>query len=144
MMNTIGAAHSSALPEVALPFMNTIHREEMLLVKKLLIQLSQQATPKIIDRHLQAWVEHTEAHFAEEERLMAEHDFFAYPAHQTEHEQVLQELRTIQQQWLGSRNYAALQSYIGNWRAWLEQHISSMDFVTAHFLSQFELEAETA
>ncbi len=132
----------SQLPEVALPFMNQVHCEELTLVRTLLQALQDEAAPEVIDQHMQHWLEHTTAHFAREERLMAEYNFFAYPMHQSEHEQVLQELNVQQQRWLEHRNYAALSSYILNWRSWLEQHISSMDFVTAQFLSQFDIKVE--
>lgn len=132
----------STLPEVALPFMNTVHCEELALVGELLKQLNSKAAPEVIDQQMAAWLEHTEAHFAREEGLMAEYNFFAYSPHQMEHEQALQELRTVQQQWQEDRNYESLSSYIVNWRVWLEQHVGSMDFVTAHFLSQFDIKVE--
>lgn len=132
----------SSLPEVALPFMNTVHCEELTLVGDLQKQLDSKAEPAIIDQQMAAWVDHTVAHFAREERLMAEYSFFAYVPHQMEHEQALQELRVVQQQWSEERNYEALSSYIMNWRAWLELHIGSMDFVTAQFLSQFDINVE--
>lgn len=140
VMNTL--PDCSQLPEVALPFMNVVHCEELTLVRTLLKALQEKAAPEIIDQHMQNWLEHTTAHFAREERLMAEYNFFAYPMHQSEHEQVLQELCVQQQRWQEQRNYEALSSYILNWRSWLEQHISSMDFVTAQFLSQFDIKVE--
>lgn len=128
-----------ALPEVAIPFMNTVHQAELALVTDLLTQVESLAAPEAIDSMLTAWVEHTKAHFAREECLMMEYNFFATPFHQDEHEQTLLELLGVQQQWLRERDYDLLLNYIHHWREWLQQHISSMDFVTAQFLSQFNI-----
>ncbi|MDD5395047.1 MAG: hemerythrin family protein [Thiothrix sp.] len=132
----------SLLPQVAVPFMNTVHCEELLLVGKLLGQVESGEAPDTVDATLAAWVGHTEAHFAREERLMMEYNFFAYPVHQMAHEEALQQLQAVQQQWQASRDYTALTAYIREWREWLQQHVASMDFVTAHFLSQFNIQVE--
>lgn len=135
-------ADCSTLPEVALPFMNTVHCEELTLVAELVELLAEPAEAAELDDRIIAWVEHTEAHFTREERLMQEYNFFAYPMHQGEHEQALGQLREMQQQWLAKRDHNALNVYILQWRAWLQQHISTMDFVTAHYLSQFNPQVE--
>lgn len=129
----------SALPTVAMPFMNTVHCEELMLVGELLAAVQNNATTAIIDNLMQAWVEHTQAHFAREEHLMTEYEFFATPCHKGEHEQALLELLGVQQQWLSERDYSLLPAYIPHWREWLQQHISTMDFVTAQYLSQFNI-----
>ncbi|UJS24199.1 bacteriohemerythrin [Thiothrix winogradskyi] len=136
------AADWDALPNVAMPFMNTVHSEELALVSRLLADLENAAAPTVIDAQLAAWVDHTKAHFAREERLMHEYNFFATPCHQGEHETALLQLLGVQQQWLRKRDTAMLQVYIQHWREWLQQHISTMDFVTAQFLSQLNVQVE--
>lgn len=130
------------LPQVAMPFMNTVHCEELTLVGELLRKVAEKADPAAIDAQLIAWVQHTDEHFAREERLMDEYNFFAYPMHRMEHERALQQLREVQQQWLAQRDYNALADYILYWREWLQQHVASMDFATAYFLSQFNIEVK--
>lgn len=136
------AFECSALPEVAMPFMNSVHCAELTLVGKLLAAVQSNAATATVDSLLAEWVEHTKAHFAREERLMTEYNFFATPCHQGEHERALLELLGVQQQWLRERDEALLPAYIQHWREWLQQHISTMDFVTAQFLSQFNLTVE--
>lgn len=136
------AADWNALPNVAMPFMNAVHSDELALVSRLLTDLGNAADPANIDAQIAAWVEHTKAHFAREERLMHEYDFFATPCHQGEHKTALLQLLGVQQQWLRERDTALLQDYIHHWREWLQQHISTMDFVTAQFLSQFDVQVE--
>lgn len=131
-----------ALPDVAMPFMNTVHSDELALVTRLLASLENAAAPSTIDAQMSAWVEHTQAHFAREERLMQAYNFFATPCHQGEHETALLQLLGVQQQWLRERDTAILLDYIHYWREWLQQHISTMDFVTANFLSPFNIQVE--
>jgi hemerythrin len=135
-------AECAELPQVAMPFMNTVHCEELALVGELLREMGSHAAPDAVTAKLAEWVAHTEAHFARENRLMEQYGFFATPVHQMEHVQALEQLRAVQQQWLVLHDQAALLAYIQQWREWLQQHISTMDFVTAHFLSQFNIQVE--
>ena len=130
-----------ALPEVAMPFMNTVHCEELTLVARLLSQLEATAPPEKIDALMNEWLAHTEAHFAREERLMDSYRFPPYPIHQMEHQRALDELNAAHQAWLSSRGNQALQDYIqSTWRPWLQQHVATLDKVAAQFLSQFDIE----
>ena len=131
------------LPQVALDFMNTVHCEELLITQRLYEALKVEQGDEQIDTLLQAWVEHTVAHFAREERLMLAHGFPPYPVHQGEHELALETLRKVQSDWLSGRNRAELEQYIKyDWSRWLFNHISTMDMVTANFLSQFDIQID--
>jgi hemerythrin len=59
--------------------------------------------------------------------------------HSSEHVQALQQLSAVQVAWEETADREALRGYIQTWRQWLQQHIASMDFVTAQFLSQFPI-----
>ncbi len=133
----------NALPEVAMPFMNTVHCEELTLVAGLLAKVKAQAPTEEIDAVLAEWVTHTEEHFAREERLMEEYRFPPFPIHQSEHMQALDSLRSAQKNWQDSREADALANYIEvDWREWLQQHVGTLDLVTANFLSQFGIEVD--
>lgn len=139
-MSTISLSFASAsLPEVALSFMNQVHDEELSLVNELLAQLDQQDNESQISTQLAQWLAHTKTHFERENFLMQEYHFFAYPMHYAEHVQALQQLSVVQAAWEQSTDRVALRAYIQTWRNWLQQHISTMDFVTAQFLSQFPI-----
>ncbi|TXH77582.1 MAG: hypothetical protein E6Q85_02960 [Thiothrix sp.] len=131
------------LPTVALAFMNEVHAEELALVQGLAANL-EQGSDAMISAQLAAWIEHTQAHFAREEFLMHDYQFFAYPMHQSEHRQALQQLKGVQQTWNEQADRALLGAYIHDWRAWLQQHIMTMDFVTAQFLSRFPIPQASA
>ena len=133
----------TVLPQVAMPFMNDVHCEELALVARLLTQLQDHAPIEDINSLLIEWLAHTEVHFAREERLMEEYRFPPYPIHKMEHQKALESLKSSQQLWLDSHNYAALERYIKQeWRVWLQQHISTMDTVTANFFSQFDIQVD--
>lgn len=134
----------SNIPQVALDFMNTVHCEELTLV---------QSTSRLIDADtadnnkiselVSQWVTHTEQHFERENRYMQEYGFPAYPVHSNEHEVALEQLRKIQQQWEQEHDLESLKKYVQqDWPAWFKNHISTMDFITAQFLSQFDFEVE--
>lgn len=127
------------LPQVALAFMNEVHGEELVLVHTLLAQLDEQGNESDISRQLTVWISHTQAHFERENFLMQAYHFFAYPMHSAEHIQALQQLQIVQASWEHAADREALRGYIQTWRQWLQQHISTMDFVTAQFLSQFPI-----
>lgn len=131
------------IPEVALEFMNAVHYEELELVNKLLGLLSESSDNIDISLQMQVWVDHTDAHFAREEKVMQEYHFPPFPVHKMEHDTVLQQLKDVQSQWLASFDKAQLENYIKNtWGPWLQGHIGSMDMVTAQYLSQFDIQVK--
>lgn len=138
---------ATSLPAVALSFMNEVHHEELNLVHELLAQLDAEQTDESVNKaaneaisaQLAQWLAHTQAHFERENFLMQTYHFFAYPLHAAEHELALQQLSAVQSAWEQLTDRAALRAYIQTWRNWLQQHISTMDFVTAQFLSQFPI-----
>ncbi|MES9812694.1 MAG: hemerythrin family protein [Candidatus Thiodiazotropha sp.] len=129
------------LPSVAQASMNEVHMEEVGLINRL-GEMVLQAIDGALDReqisHLLAeWVEHTRAHFEGENRLMESHAFPPYPVHKAEHAAVLTRIESVQDQWLREHGLQQLADYIFvEWRAWFDQHVKSMDMVTAQFLSQ--------
>jgi hemerythrin len=134
----------STIPQVALDFMNTVHCEELTLVQSIsgLIGAKSPDNSKISEL-LEQWVTHTEQHFERENRYMQEYRFPAYPVHANEHDAALEQIRQVQQQWNQQQDIESLKQYIQNdWPAWFNNHISTMDFITAQFLSQFDFEVE--
>ena len=132
------------LPTVVLSFMNQVHAEELALVQNLVVHLHAQAEDEKISHYLTQWLEHSKNHFAREEFLMEQYNFFAYPMHQAEHQQALQDLAAVKQDWEQQQNREILGNFIQVWRAWLQQHINSMDFVTAQFLRQYPIPQDPA
>ncbi|MEW8052245.1 MAG: hemerythrin family protein [Candidatus Thiodiazotropha sp.] len=129
------------IPSVALASMNEVHLEEVGLINRLgemVVQaIDGEANPERISQVLAEWVEHTRAHFEDENRLMETYAFPPYPVHKAEHAKVLARIETLQDQWSKDQGLQQLADYIFvEWRAWFDQHVKSMDMVTAQFLSQ--------
>ena len=134
----------STIPQVALDFMNTVHCEELTLVQSIsgLIDADAPDIDRISDL-LKEWVTHTGQHFERENRYMQEYRFPAYPVHSQEHDAALEQIRQVQQQWDHEHDLESLRQYVQQeWPAWFNNHISTMDFITAQFLSQFDFEVE--
>jgi len=134
----------SQVPQVRIDFMNQVHCEELTLVENL-NQLVQESLTlgeihSEIDEKLQAWISHTAEHFERENKYMREYNFPAYIMHSGEHEQALRNMKLLQISWKKDKDLAKLNQYINqSWRPWFGQHISTMDTMTANFLSQFNI-----
>lgn len=131
----------SAIPSIALASMNATHREEVELVNRLgalLVQgLHGNVDETAVTAGLNLWLVHTRDHFAAENKLMQEHGFPAYPVHSGEHERVLGELDSVKQRWDEEKSVEDLAQFLFvDWLNWFNQHVNTMDRVTAMFLSQ--------
>ena len=123
------------LPEVALPAMNRVHEEELQLLDRL-AQVLEQGDEAAIDRWLETFSAHLEAHFRGEEERMERAGFPPYPVHRAEHERMRGEFARVRETWREGRDAAALaQWFYGDYCDWLETHVATMDQVTAAFLA---------
>ncbi|MCG8488532.1 MAG: hemerythrin family protein [Chromatiales bacterium] len=133
---------SDQMPLVELDVMNRVHREEVEIINQLgtLLINGLQSKPDIesISHTVMAWIDHTREHFEGENSMMMEHGFPPYPVHKGEHDQVLLRLEALQAQWLRDFNLETLADYLFiEWRNWFDNHVRSMDMVTAQFLGRF-------
>ncbi len=129
------------IPQVAMAFMNDVHAEEAELVNQLNELIERQKggedVAAQIDQAMNDWVEHTEAHFERENRLMREYGFPAYAIHSEEHDRALAALHMLQKSWMDKRDIHGLAEHVQiNWPQWFQRHISTMDTVTAMFFEQ--------
>jgi hemerythrin len=124
---------------VALESMNRIHREEVELVNRLAALVANGMQGEIdetsITAQLGAWVEHTRAHFTHENELMKQYGFPAFSIHSGEHQRVLNLLQDLQQGWLRHQALQPLAEFLfDQWPAWLDNHLLTMDSVTADYV----------
>ena len=123
-------------PQVALDFMNRDHAEFIDLRGKLLELLSAPSDTAAISTLLDQLLEHTRHHFAEEEQLMQDTLFFAYPMHKSEHDNVLAEMSARIGDWKQTHNNEILREWLERTVGdWFVNHVSTMDFVTAGFVA---------
>ncbi len=126
----------SLLPKVAYEEMNRVHGEEVELLNRL--EHSLQNSPDDaggINVILDELTEHTREHFSNEEKLMLEVGFPAYTMHKSEHDRIIKEMHSVMMQWRRKKEAALLREYfLQTLPVWLEQHIASMDTITAQFI----------
>ena len=81
----------------------------------------------------------TLTHFAGEDEKMLKLQFPPYPVHKHEHDRLLEEFTAVVDQWKASGELAPLAEYLKvTIPAWMMDHISTMDYVTANFFAMHE------
>jgi hemerythrin-like metal-binding protein len=110
-----------------LPLMDDTHREFVDLVTQL-----EQASDEALMPLWQALIDHTEAHFGQEDRWMAATRFASGNCHAVQHKVVLQVLREAHQHVSDGREAAPLLRRLTQELAiWFPQHAQSMDAALA-------------
>ncbi len=132
----------SAIPRVDIDFMNDTHDDEIRLVNALgRLITACQSNPDCgetefaaIADALQEWRDHSHAHFARENELMREFGFPAFPVHSGEHEAALGRLDALIDAWRSNPDIDQLASFVlEQWPQWFENHVNTMDMMTARF-----------
>jgi len=128
------------IPRVDLDFMNNTHFEEIKMIEELgeLVTAysanKDQQTEQAITHNLNTWLDHTVAHFERENTLMQETGFPAYPIHKNEHDVALNKLKKVLNRWINHQDIELIEDYIfSQWPTWFEQHVNTMDMMTAKF-----------
>ncbi len=128
------------IPRVELDFMNNTHFEEIEMVKELGEIISSYQDEGRYDQHdnlsqkLNAWLDHTKAHFARENELMQETGFPAYSIHLNEHETILKQMMDVINAWQNDQDIGRVEDYVFNlWPIWFDEHVNTMDMITAKF-----------
>lgn len=137
---TVPLIDKERLPRVDLEFMNDVHLEEVDIVNDLSELLDaygdEGSSLRQISDKFDDLIEHTKNHFAGEERLMIEGEFPPYPMHKNEHLRQLQRVAAVHANWTDTRDVEALRQFVQDeLPEWVNNHILTMDTVTAQYLS---------
>ena len=89
-----------------------------------------------LENKLDEYIEHVKEHFANEERLMRLYEFPPYSIHKAEHDRVLHELNDVVIRWKQHGEIDKIVAYLRQSVDWITNHISTMDNMTAMFISQ--------
>jgi hemerythrin len=129
------------LPMVAMDFMNNTHLEEVELINRVVdtIESTQAgASSDELEALLDEFHSHTINHFEVENVHMQKYNFFAADCHMGEHTRALAELESVIRAYKDTKDIKPLEHYFKvTLIEWVMNHISTMDNVTAQFLSQF-------
>jgi len=132
----------SDITEVATPFMQETHMEEIAMLNELydLFEQTREGieTPSLADK-IDAIVVHTHEHFERENEKMFVLNFPPYAVHKQVHDEHLKELDNVVDTWKKDGDLKPLFAFFEiTTPAWMKQHISTMDFVTANFFAMVE------
>ncbi len=132
----------SDITEVATPFMQETHLEEIAMLNELydlFDQVRQGLETPALAQKIDAVVVHTHAHFERENEHMFVLNFPPYAVHKQVHDEHLQALDHVVGTWKKDENIEPLFVFFEDTTpAWMKQHISTMDFVTANFFAMVE------
>lgn len=124
------------IPKVEWEEMNRVHAEEvelLNLIESVLMGVSMDET--VLETLIDDLFIHTKNHFANEERLMREVNFPPYMIHKSEHDRVLNEFQFVMMDWRSKKDLQILKNYFFETiPQWLDQHIASMDTMTARYI----------
>ncbi len=131
---------ANAFMPMEIPVMTETHEEERIMLNEIYELLVQESVDAgLIDTKLEELFHHTEVHFERENRNMLIIEFRPYPVHKEEHDMALAHMRSMFDQWKSSRDLAALRQFLENdLPEWLQQHIATMDMITARFLKMYQ------
>lgn len=128
------------MPIVAMDFMNETHKEDIDIINELfelIVEFEKNSTQDIkesLNQKYTQWQEHTINHFKTEEIRMQEERFPPYLVHKGEHDKALSIMEEVFFKWQTSEDINILKNYIQNeLPSWLDNHIKTMDTVTAMF-----------
>ncbi len=114
--------------KVAFEPMNEVHEKEIKILEKLLEKIENNED---YSKEYNEFLEDVKNHFGFEEELMKKYQFFAYVPHKMEHDKIINELEELQ-----NENTETLKKYFDErFLPWLDQHIQTMDTVTAGFFN---------
>ncbi|WP_457560465.1 hemerythrin family protein [Caminibacter sp.] len=122
------------LKRVAYEPMNEIHDKEAEILEKLLEKLN---SDEDYSKELEEFIKDVENHFSFEENLMEKYNFFAKIPHKMEHNRILNELYQLR-----NLTREEVKRYFDEYFLdWLDQHIATMDTVTAGFFNMVNAKA---
>ncbi len=130
----------SSICIVEVDSMNRIHHEEADMLNELdaMMRGYENGDTDIasLNAKLDEFMAHMTAHFRAEEVQMEAINFPPFPIHKSEHDRVIEDARNRIAEWKQSEALAPLSDYLRNeLPEWLDQHIATMDKITAHFFA---------
>jgi hemerythrin len=132
----------SAVPHVALDFMNNDHATATEIANQLYAEIDLAKNTEVdntsqITELLTELYQHNVEHFSREESQMVSAAFPPYDCHKGEHERVLAQMQEVLSTWQTAHDLSQLEHYLSDVMVpWFIQHINTMDTVTAMFISR--------
>ena len=123
------------------PRMDATHKEFVELLSSLEAALD--GPLEGIDECLSLFVEHTEEHFAQEERWMGQIGFSPQNCHAFQHAHVLQVLREVLRLQREEGDIGTVRELVGELTKWFPVHAQTMDAALVQTMSELGFDPET-
>lgn len=131
--------NASDIPEVAVAAMHAVHLEEVGMINaiyELLEAIEGGASDAGLAPKLDELLNHATSHFRGEDALMERYQFPPYPVHKAAHDKFLYEMEQVVSRWKADGELEPLARFMReDLPAWIKEHISTMDYVTAQFIA---------
>lgn len=124
------------------PRMDQTHREFIELLARLQV-VAADAPPAEVLRCYDAFVAHTEQHFAQEKRWMAAMGFAAQNCHSGNHANVLGVLQAVRQRLVDEADVPTVRLLVPELATWFESHATTMDAALAMTMAELGFDPET-
>ena len=113
---------------------DTVHEEEIRVLNDLYEALMKKDSKKS-DELMDELLVDIEYHFSTEEELMREFEFFAYPMHKAEHDQMRKRFKEIYSMWKKNKDFDFVMKFLKDeFVPWLKSHVARWDNTTAQHL----------
>ncbi len=113
--------------ETGIPDVDHEHRELVELLNELHGKLDDRADPETIEAFLGEVFARISAHFALEESVMRKHHYDEYEAHKAEHEELLDEIRDIMDDYAAGRYVNYEERLVSRVHDWFVNHFRTRD-----------------
>ena len=120
---------------VAIGSVDAQHQKLFAIARELHAAMSTGQGNAALGRILDRLVQYTAVHFAHEERLMRLHDYPDFAAHKAEHDALVRQVMTFQQDFNSGRVTITVQ-LLQFLKDWLQNHIQGSDLKYAPHLKQ--------
>ncbi len=119
------------IQKVANMFMNAVHEDEIDLINELYEKLKVGDLDEA-DKLMDELLVDLEDHFSMEEELMKEADFFGYPMHKAEHDNMRKDFKKVYDEWKKEKSPRKVMTFLEEKLVpWLKLHVAQWDSVTA-------------
>jgi hemerythrin len=116
------------------PELDPEHQGQIDLLLAVEAELRGARDPAQLSRLLDGLVEYTNIHFMSEQLIMRQHVYPGLPAHEAEHDQLMEQMRDFQKR-IGSGERTLVADDLSALRDWVLRHIRTKDTAFAQFLA---------
>jgi len=128
------------LEDMDLEQMQTTHEDEIKILNEIdtlaIMHTMGKATLEELESKINAYIAHVKVHFANEEKLMREHDFPKYDMHKTAHDMFLVDLEYAVNQWKRYENIEKITNFVRRTPEWIVLHVNTVDAPTSAYLAK--------